>query len=166
MQRRHFLSLFSASLALSAGRVAASPYGDEVVSQLTRQGFTGISKETTWLGRERILAQRKDGQREIILNPRTGEILRDTWTTSNGAKTGRPIVDDVGETGSGADDGSESGSGSSGGTGSSGDDSGGDSSGDSSGDSGDSGSGGGNSDGNSGGEGSSGKGGDGKGEDD
>lgn len=161
MQRRQFLSHISATFALStgvfaAGRARASTYGDEVAAQLKKQGFSKIVKESTWLGRERILAERKDGEREIILNPRTGEILRDTWITRNGAAASRPIVDDVGDgtsgSGSGSDDNSGSGSGSGDDSGNdSGDDSGDDSGGSSGGSGGNSGSGGSGGGGNSGG---------------
>lgn len=101
MKQRILLTCGTAALALWAGVVSASPYGDEVVSQLTRQGFKNIQVETTWLGRERIVADRADGLREIILNPRSGEILRDTWTAAQGATAMRPIVDDVGDDSSG-----------------------------------------------------------------
>ena len=98
-KRRICLTCAAAALALRAGAVSPSPFGDEVAEKLIRQGFGNIHVETTWLGRERIVAERTDGLREIILNPRSGEILRDTWTGSSGATTTRPIVDDVGEDG-------------------------------------------------------------------
>ena len=41
------------------------------------QSFTRIETEQTWLGRTRIVAEGSQGQREIIVNPNTGEILRD-----------------------------------------------------------------------------------------
>lgn len=138
MKRRIFLTTGAAALAVSAGAAFASTYGDEVVVQLTRQGFKNIKVETTWLGSERIVAERADGLREIILNPRTGEILRDSWTSQKGATGTRPIVDEVGDdsssggsdnqgsdgsssgdnSGSGSGDGGDSGSGSGGSSGS------------------------------------------------
>lgn len=143
MKRRNFLIYGAAALALPAGAAFASVYGDEVVAQLTRQGFSNITVETTWLGRERILAERADGRREIILNPRTGEILRDTWTSQKGAAATRPIVDEVGDGGSSGGSGDHSGSDDHGSGGGSGDNSGSD----------DNGSGSGSSDGSSGGSG-------------
>ena len=141
MNRRRFLYGLTASSALTLTGAAAfaATYADAVVSQLTKQGFYNIAVQTTLLGRVRILADRGDGQREIILNPRTGEILRDTWMAS-GSANAKPIIDDIKED-SGGDDpggdyagGDDSGGGGSGiggddsgsGSGSGGDDQGGD----------------------------------------
>lgn len=132
-----------AGLVLSAGLAFADEASDQIASsllaQLRAQGFSSFAVETTWLGRLRVVASRGDGQREIVANPRTGEILRDVWTDTRGeAKTA--ILDRVGEdkgeeedrdqeqdrdeeedrdegkggSGSGGDDDSSSGSGSSG----------------------------------------------------
>ena len=127
MKRRHFLICIAASLAM-AGAVQAASFADAVMAQLTRQGFASITSESTWLGRVRITAQRDGGVREIVLNPRTGEILRDIWSPADGSTGQIPIVDDVANGGtSGSDD---HGGGDTGGSGSgSGNDGGGDSSG-------------------------------------
>jgi len=132
MKRRRFLfGLTAASAILWAGATMAATYADGVVGQLTKQGYYNIAIETTWLGRVRIIADRADGKREIILNPRTGEILRDSWQAS-GAGTVTPIIDEVNGNGPGSsgDDakggGGSSGSGGSGSGGSGSDDSGGD----------------------------------------
>ncbi len=94
MKRRIFLSTCTAFLAL-AGQAQASSYADAIVAQLTQQGFADIALETTWLGRVRIVASRSDGVREIILNPNTGEILRDLWTAAEG-QVAYSLVDPVG----------------------------------------------------------------------
>lgn len=95
MNRRRFLfQLTATSATLVTGAAFAASYADAVIAQLTRQGFYNIGVETTWLGRVRIVADRGDGKREIILNPRTGEILRDSWQAS-GAAGATPIIDDV-----------------------------------------------------------------------
>ena len=96
MNRRRFLYQLTAAstLVLTGAAAFAATYTDAVVSQLTKQGFYNIAVQTTLLGRVRILADRGDGQREIILNPRTGEILRDTWQASGSATT-MPIIDDI-----------------------------------------------------------------------
>ena len=73
----------------------AASFAEDIVAQLTQQGFRDIAQETTWLGRVRIVATRSDGVREIILNPLTGEILRDLWTTPQG-NTAYALVDPVG----------------------------------------------------------------------
>ena len=97
MYRRTFLSFGLAFVACATQAFSAS-FADAIVAQLTTQGFTKISVETTWLGRVQILAQRSDGQREIILNPRTGEILRDLWTAAQG-QTAYALIDPVGSKG-------------------------------------------------------------------
>ncbi|NEX47875.1 hypothetical protein G3572_16820 [Rhodobacter sp. ETT8] len=73
----------------------AKDFTQRVVEQLQEQGFASIVVERTLLGRTRILADSQRGRREIILNPRTGEILRDLWTvTSDGSGGGGLIRDD------------------------------------------------------------------------
>lgn len=104
-------------MAVAGAAASAATFADEVVSQLASHGYSNINVESTWLGRMRITGSRSDGQREIILNPRTGEILRDTWQgTGDGAA--RPIIDDIGDrsgkSGSGQDATSGSGQGDSG----------------------------------------------------
>jgi hypothetical protein len=110
MKRRHFLFLAASGLASPVAARSAS-YADDVVAQLTRQGFAVLTTESTWLGRVRITAQRNGGLREIVLNPRTGEILRDIWTPAGGGKGQGPIVDDVRGSGSNSGSGSDGGSG-------------------------------------------------------
>ena len=83
MDRRVFLSALCASLACASAGYAAS-YEDSVVSQLRAQGYGKISIERTLLGRVRIIARMGTTQREIILNPRTGEILRDIVLDAQG----------------------------------------------------------------------------------
>jgi hypothetical protein len=130
MKRRAFLTTLTATsaLAVMGGAALANGFADSVISQLTKQGFYNISVGTTLLGRVRIHGSRDDGEREIILNPSTGEILRDTWEA---AATGSamPIIDDIDDkaasnhSGSGGDDNDDN-SGSNSGSGSSGSDSG------------------------------------------
>ena len=104
-------------LALAAAQMfAATPalaatYAEQVVAQLRAQGFEAIRVERTLLGRTRIAADRADGSREIVLNPNTGEILRDLWTSTSGDTFKRITIgndtsseDDNGGHGSGSDD--------------------------------------------------------------
>lgn len=68
--------------ALLAGAMGATPvfadvFAANIVEQLQTEGFKTISMERTWLGRTRIVAEGEQGQREIIVNPNNGEILRD-----------------------------------------------------------------------------------------
>lgn len=79
--------------ALVAGAMGATPafadvYAANIVEQLQAEGFTTISRERTWLGRTRIVAEGEQGQREIIVNPNNGEILRDLWLTENRDNSG------------------------------------------------------------------------------
>lgn len=114
MQRRAFLVTLAGGLVLALPALAA--YSDDVVLQLTKQGYQDITVSTTWLGRVRIVATRGGGMREIVLNPRTGEILRDLWTGADGTQRTVSIVDDVGGASAGDGSGDGSGSGSSGGS--------------------------------------------------
>lgn len=69
--------------AMGAAPAMADVFSERIVQQLEQQGFTSISTERTWLGRTRITAEGSAGQREIIVNPNTGEILRDLLLTAN-----------------------------------------------------------------------------------
>ena len=87
----------AAMAAMQALPAFAASYAEDVVGQLAGLGYENITIEATWLGRIRILATRSDGAREIVLNPRTGEILRDVWTPTSGDGVRRVILDDVDE---------------------------------------------------------------------
>jgi phosphopantothenoylcysteine synthetase/decarboxylase len=68
--------LFAALLA-----VAALPAKADITEAFARhlygQGYESVTVQRTWLGRMRFVARRGDTVREVILNPNTGEILRD-----------------------------------------------------------------------------------------
>lgn len=64
-------------LALSGVQAAADPMAETVSRQLRDQGYSRIETSYTWLGRLRVQAVQGDMQREIVINPNTGEILRD-----------------------------------------------------------------------------------------
>lgn len=125
MNRRLFLLSMAAGLALP-GALRADAISDPIVAELRRQGFGAISVEKTWLGRLRIVASGADGQREIVVNPQTGEILRDVWQgrsggsgilgdRSGGGRSGRGSeAPPSGTAGSGTSGSGTSGSGSSG----------------------------------------------------
>ncbi len=104
MKRRSFLTGLVATTAL-AGPAFAQDFVGGVVSQLKTQGFRSIEQARTLLGRVRITASRRDGHREIIVNPNNGEILRDLWTPVEGGKRGGDIIgDSSGNRGSGPGD--------------------------------------------------------------
>ncbi|WP_435259797.1 hypothetical protein ACSBLW_08580 [Thioclava sp. FR2] len=101
MNRRDFTLMALATLCVGTPALAAS-YQDQIVSQLKKQGYGNIRVQRTLLGRVRIVASGSGGQREIILNPRTGEILRDFWTaTGSSSSSGGKIIESGGSGGSG-----------------------------------------------------------------
>lgn len=74
-----------AGAMISAGGAFAAALQDQLIDQLKNQGFTEIRISRTLLGRVRIKAEGGGFEREIIFNPRTGEILRDFWETETGS---------------------------------------------------------------------------------
>lgn len=100
MNRRIFVAVACFGL-LTAGAATARDFADTVVGQLRSQGYSQVTVTSTWLNRTRIFAESRDAQREIILNPRTGEILRDLYI---GKDSGSRIYDDSDNSGSGGDD--------------------------------------------------------------
>ncbi|MDF2142256.1 hypothetical protein [Paenirhodobacter sp. CAU 1674] len=83
MDRRGFLCAGAMLALIGAGAAPAFAGGaeDSVMRQLKAQGYSQIQVQRTWLGRLRITAQRGKVQREIVLDPRTGELLRDLSTS-------------------------------------------------------------------------------------
>lgn len=87
MERRQFVVAALTLLATPAVMmqpVFAATFAEQIVEQLRGQGFQDIVVTETWLGRVRIEAVRADISREIVLNPNTGEILRDLSSTVSG----------------------------------------------------------------------------------
>ena len=74
---------------------------DVVISQLRQQGYEDIRIGRTFLGRTRIIARSATVRREIILNPRTGEILRDYWERVGDASGDGGHILDNGPSGNG-----------------------------------------------------------------
>ena len=70
---------FSGSMTRSAAaqtNPAASP-ADEIRTTLRSRGYRIVQDEQTWLGRQRVIAEKNGARRELVFNPATGEILRD-----------------------------------------------------------------------------------------
>jgi hypothetical protein len=78
MNRRDFILLTTAAVFVPAIAVAG-PFEDALITMLRAQGYTAFRTSKTWLGRSRITAISGTYRREIILNPKTGEVLRDFW---------------------------------------------------------------------------------------
>ena len=95
MNRRQMLIVFGFAVCAATCAPAAT-FQESVVSQLESQGYQAITIEQTLLGRVKIVGQIADGRREIILNPRTGEILRDLWMQDAGGDVLPKIRDNVG----------------------------------------------------------------------
>lgn len=102
MHRRH-LFMTIAAISLMASAALAEGVADQISRQLRDQGFAQITVTQTWLGRTRIVGNSKNGQREIIVNAQTGEILRDLFTGANDSDRSGPIIGN-----SGSDDNSDS----------------------------------------------------------
>lgn len=70
--------LFGLVMLLTYPGVAlADSFTDRITDQLRQQGYGEIVVTRTFLGRYRIVATTDRIEREIIVNPGTGEILRD-----------------------------------------------------------------------------------------
>ena len=86
MKRKLILAL-CLFVPLGATGVFAASVEDEIIDGLKAQGYSDIQVSTTWLGRVQIEATSPSAHREIVLDPRTGEILRDYWQLLPGAAT-------------------------------------------------------------------------------
>jgi hypothetical protein len=104
LNKRQFLVGLIAVQVL-AGPAMAQDFAADLQARLKSEGFRIESIGRTLLGRVRIVAQSSSGQREIILNPRTGEILRDLWITGGRNSSGQsPQGGNGGGQGGGDDD--------------------------------------------------------------
>ncbi|MCB5199495.1 hypothetical protein LGQ03_09605 [Loktanella sp. TSTF-M6] len=75
------------SLICAPAWVSAQSVEDQIVTQLRAQGFTQIEMNRTLLGRVQLRALSPTLDREMIFNPATGEILRDSWTRRSSGNT-------------------------------------------------------------------------------
>lgn len=100
------------AFALQAAAVQAQSLQASVEQQLTAQGYRDIDMSRTLLGRARFEARKGDMTRVIVVNPNTGEVLRDISRSSGGAKGGSlvDILDGAifGGDGADGDDGGDS----------------------------------------------------------
>lgn len=117
MNRRRFLIVTSALMALGAGAAQAETAAEAVVRQLKSFGYGDIDVNRTLLGRVRITAARGAVSREIVIDPRTGEVLRDLSRSGRtpilngpGGGTGRGSGGSGSSNASGGDDSSDDGS--------------------------------------------------------
>lgn len=106
MNRRVFLLTSAGSLLCARSAFAAVEPEDQVARSLKNDGFRIVSQKRTLLGRVRFVATRGPTEREVVLDPSSGEILRDYSRTAEG---------DGGATDAASSSGSSSGTSSSGG---------------------------------------------------
>ena len=71
-----FVPLALGALVCSASASLAETQ-DEVVAQMKAEGYNSIDVSTTWLRRVRIVGEGAPGSREVVIDPRNGEVLRD-----------------------------------------------------------------------------------------
>ncbi len=86
MDRRKFLVLVTA-FSLSGTVPALADNEDDIIERLVEAGFGQIEVTRTLLGRVRIVAFKGNIRRELVINPRTGEILRDVTLVAEGGKS-------------------------------------------------------------------------------
>lgn len=67
----------SVQIVIEAPKIAIRQSVQDLVEELTAAGFTYIEIHRTFLGRARIIAYSATEIREVIINPTTGEVLRD-----------------------------------------------------------------------------------------
>lgn len=88
MRRRMADFLFASLLLLMLpGTAAADRLTESITDQLRRQGYGEIVVSRTFLGRYRIVASTSKVEREIIVNPGSGEILRDYIEDKNDGRS-------------------------------------------------------------------------------
>lgn len=88
---KRLLLAASVLVALSGGPAQARTVEEQVLTSLVGQGYTIIEHGYTFLGRLRIVAVNGEFQREIVVNPGTGEILRDyAFSLPRGVAAARP----------------------------------------------------------------------------
>lgn len=99
MNRRTLLLGLPALCLVATGAVA--DVETAIVRRLRADGYGEITVSRTLLGRVRIVATRPGLRREIILNPQTGEVLRDLLIAQDGTETPGTLAADHETGGSG-----------------------------------------------------------------
>lgn len=91
---------FCGLLALTPFAASAQSVQEQILTQLSEQGFHDFEVSKTLLGRIRVTSKSNTLRRELVFNPVTGEILRDYWTalTSNSGQNPRVILRDPSRT--------------------------------------------------------------------
>ena len=80
------MRILTYALALTLiGTAAFADVTTAWVKQLQLDGYDDIAVSRTWLGRIRIIAEKDEIEREIILHRATGEVLRDYSRAEDGS---------------------------------------------------------------------------------
>lgn len=98
------LALGLTLVAALSGAAQAETRVEAIARHLAEQGYHDIEIGRTFLGRARIEAEKNGMEREIIVNPRTGEILRDYWEEDDEHKVLGGSADSDDDGGDDADD--------------------------------------------------------------
>ena len=102
MNRRRFLLSAASFAAIPVSATAAhASVEDKVAARLRREGYRIVQRKRTWLGRVRFIAVRSREERELVLDPSSGEILRDYSTTVSVASDGPSGRGEAGRGGAG-----------------------------------------------------------------
>lgn len=89
MKRRAFITGLACAGLVFPQEALAQDAQTRVIQRLQRDGYRNIRISRTFLGRIRIIARGAAGEREIILNPSTGAILRDVLRQSGSGEGSR-----------------------------------------------------------------------------
>lgn len=92
MTRRWFLAGLGFPALLLAAAGASAEAADDIVAELRAAGYSNIVVERTLLGRVRITGETDRHRREVVLDPTTGEILRDLTEEKRSALPGDAAV--------------------------------------------------------------------------
>ena len=90
INRRHFLQVALPALGLTLvglGPALSETLEAKVVKGLSRQGYRDMKSSFTFLGRLRVTAEKGETRREVILNRKTGEVLRDVIVGRSGSRS-------------------------------------------------------------------------------
>ena len=89
-------------LPAAAANADAQAVRDAMIAELRTEGFNRIRVSRTLLGRVRLVAERPGEQREIVISPTSGQVLRDHVRRSDkGDAVGSAGGSDAGQGGSG-----------------------------------------------------------------
>lgn len=92
MLRKFYNLVLILTVSVWASTAFAAEHVDRIIDWLRGQGFTQFEVERTWLGRTKIEAHADGLERELIINTRTGEILRDYWEIEDVVKAEKFLI--------------------------------------------------------------------------